>query len=173
MTEMVTNINTYFVDLAAHHLWATERLLSGSIAPLSEADYRADMKLFFRSIHGTLNHLLVAERIWQPRFMENVSPRLSLDAELFTEREPLRAALQAAAARWGEWLATLAPADLEGPLHYTRSDGQQTVVPKAATLGHVFNHGTHHRGQITAALTALGHAAPELDWVRQLQQQTD
>lgn len=161
----------HFQHQAAHHLWATERLLSGSIAPLSEADYRADVKLFFRSIHGTLNHLLVAERIWQPRFMEGVSPRLALNAELCTDREPLLAELRAAAARWGEWLATLEPEALEGPLHYTRSDGQQTVVPKAATLGHVFNHGTHHRGQITAALTALGHEAPELDWVRQLQQQ--
>ena len=161
----------HFQHQAAHHLWATERLLGGHIEPLPEADYRADVRLFFKSIHRTLNHLLVAERIWQPRFMENVSPRLSLDAELFTERTPLLAELQTAARRWGEWLSTLEPAALDGDLHYTRSDGQQTVVPKAASLGHVFNHGTHHRGQITAALTALGHEAPELDWVRQLQQQ--
>lgn len=161
----------HFQLQAAHHVWATDRLLLEHVQPLPEADYRADAKLFFRSIHHTINHLLVAERLWQPRFMEGVSPRLALNAELFTDRAPLLAELQAAARRWGEWLATLAPEALDGDLHYTRSDGQQTVVPKAATLGHVFNHGTHHRGQITAALTALGHEAPELDWVRQLQQQ--
>ncbi len=161
----------HFQRQAAYHAWATERLLAGHIEPLPEADYRRDVGLFFRSIHGTLNHLLVAERIWQPRFIENQSPRLSLDAELFTDRAPLLAALRAAAGRWGGWLATLAPEDLDGALHYTRTDGQQVVVPRAATLGHIFNHGTHHRGQITAALTAMGHAAPELDWVRQLQQQ--
>lgn len=37
------------------------------------------------------------------------------------------------------------------------------------TLGHVFNHGTHHRGQISAALTSLGQPAPELDLVTMLQ----
>ena len=42
-------------------------------------------------------------------------------------------------------------------------------LPFAATLGHVFNHGTHHRGQITAAITAMGHACPEIDMVWMLQ----
>lgn len=161
----------HFQHQAAYHVWATDRLLIEHVKPLPEADYRADAKLFFRSIHGTLNHLLVAERIWQPRFMAGTSPRLALNAEVFTERAPLLAELQAASRRWGDWLATLSPADLDDDLHYTRTDGQQALVPQAATLGHVFNHGTHHRGQITAALTALGHEAPELDWVRQLQQQ--
>jgi uncharacterized damage-inducible protein DinB len=45
------------------------------------------------------------------------------------------------------------------------------ALPFAATLAHVFNHATHHRGQITAALTAAGHAAPELDLVYLLQQE--
>ncbi len=159
----------HFQNQAAHHQWATERLLGEAIERLPEADYRADVRLFFHSIHGTLNHLLVAERIWQARFFENHSPRLSLDAELFSDRAALLVELRAAAQRWVDWLATQAPENLGGELHYVRSDGQPSVVPKAATLGHVFNHGTHHRGQITAALTALGHAAPELDWIRQLQ----
>ena len=42
-------------------------------------------------------------------------------------------------------------------------------LPFAITLAHVFNHGTHHRGQITAAVTAIGHEAPELDLVFMLQ----
>lgn len=56
-------------------------------------------------------------------------------------------------------------------LNYNRSDGQATSLPFAQMLGHVYNHATHHRGQITAALTAMGHASPELDWVRMLQLQ--
>ena len=160
----------HFRRQAAYHQWATERLLGGSVEALPDAAYRADAGLFFRSIHGTLNHLLVAERIWQARFIDDDSPRLALDTELFGDRAPLLAGLRAAAARWGDWLATLAPERLGGALRYTRNNGQAVVVPFAATLGHVFNHGTHHRGQITAALTSQGLASPELDWISQLQQ---
>jgi uncharacterized damage-inducible protein DinB len=49
--------------------------------------------------------------------------------------------------------------------------GQSASLPFGLTLTHVFNHGTHHRGQITAALTALGRSSPELDLVYFLQQQ--
>ena len=49
--------------------------------------------------------------------------------------------------------------------------GTPASLPFAATLAHVFNHGTHHRGQITAALTALGQPCPELDLVYMLQQE--
>jgi uncharacterized damage-inducible protein DinB len=45
-------------------------------------------------------------------------------------------------------------------------------LPFAATLAHVFNHGTHHRGQISAALTAMGQPAPELDLVFLLQEES-
>jgi uncharacterized damage-inducible protein DinB len=41
-------------------------------------------------------------------------------------------------------------------------------MPLLPTLLHVFNHGTHHRGQISAALTALGRPAPEMDFVHML-----
>ena len=56
-------------------------------------------------------------------------------------------------------------------LYYTILRGTRAVLPFPATLAHVFNHGTHHRGQITAALTATGHECPELDLVYMLQQE--
>ena len=52
---------------------------------------------------------------------------------------------------------------------YTNTKGVPQSVPFAPTLGHVFNHATHHRGQITAALTAMGYASPVLDMVAMLQ----
>jgi uncharacterized damage-inducible protein DinB len=52
---------------------------------------------------------------------------------------------------------------IEFPIRQTAS------LPFAAALNHVFNHGAHHRGQITAALTMLGQPCPELDLVRMLQ----
>ncbi|MEJ7928682.1 DinB family protein [Ramlibacter sp. AN1015] len=165
------DLSTYFQQLAHYHVWATERLLGPQLRALPEASLRGDAGLFFGSIHGTLNHLLVAERLWQARVMDGCSPRIALNAELVAGRDALADALQEAARRWSTWLAATPPQQLAGTLTYTRNNGQAVVVPLAGTLGHVFNHATHHRGQITAALTAQGREAPELDWIILMQEQ--
>lgn len=159
------NPNAYFGQLARYSAWAYARLLDG-VAALPESDYRRDLGLFFGSIHGTLNHLLVGEHhLWFPRFAEGVSHRLALDAELEADRALLDARLRAGAARWEPLISAWAPERFAGSLDYTSTQGQALSLPFAATLGHVFNHGTHHRAQITAALTALGQPCPELDLV--------
>ncbi|TFY99500.1 DinB family protein [Ramlibacter rhizophilus] len=163
-------LHDYFRQLAAYHAWASQRLLEPHLRELSGELLRRDLGLFFRSIHGTLNHLLVAERLWQARVMDGESPTLRLDAELHADRDELARELLAAAARWQAWIAAQPAAAFDGELRYRRGNGEAVVVPLAPTLGHVFNHATHHRGQITAALTALGRPGPELDWIYLLQQ---
>jgi uncharacterized damage-inducible protein DinB len=96
---------------------------------------------------------------------------MALDTELYHERDPLVAALGAAVKRWSAWLATREAEHLDDELAYTRNNGEQVRVPFATALGHVFNHATHHRGQISAALTGMGHPGPELDWIYLLQQE--
>lgn len=159
----------HFIQLARYNLWATRRLLA-AVQPVPEADYRRDVGLFFRSIHGTLNHLLVGEHLlWFVRFAEGGSPRVALDAEVECDRARLADRLREGAARWEPLIAGLAPERWSGLLSYTTMRGTPASLPFAATLAHVFNHGTHHRGQITAALTALGQPCPELDLVYFLQ----
>jgi uncharacterized damage-inducible protein DinB len=163
------SLHDHFTTLARYNLWATRRLYA-SVDALTEADYRRDAGLFFRSVHGTLNHLLVGEHaLWYPRFAEGVSNKLALDAELEPDRARLRERLIEGAQRWAPLIASTPAERLDGKLAYTSSRGVAHALPFAATLVHVFNHGTHHRGQISAALTAMGHAAPELDLVWMLQ----
>jgi uncharacterized damage-inducible protein DinB len=159
----------YFATLARYHVWATGRLYE-HIDTLSDADYRKGAGLFFKSVHGTCNHLLVAEHaVWFPRFAEGVSNQVALDAELESDRAALRERLLAAVPRWQALIASLDDARFAGLLDYTTTKGITQSLPLAPTLGHVFNHATHHRGQITAAITAMGYPCPVLDWVAMLQ----
>ncbi len=163
--------HSHFKAQARYHVWATHRLLE-AVSRLSDGDYRRDVGLFFKSIHGTLNHLLVAEHLlWYPRFAKGASPVLALDTEVEPHRERLAQALNGGAANWALLIGNLPAERFDGHLDYRTSKGEPRSLPFAATLAHVFNHATHHRGQVTAALTAMGHAAPELDWVYHLQQQ--
>jgi uncharacterized damage-inducible protein DinB len=57
------------MNLAAHYqlfghynAWANSRLYDAA-ARLSVEQYRADRGAFFKSVHGTLNHLRVTDRI--------------------------------------------------------------------------------------------------------------
>jgi uncharacterized damage-inducible protein DinB len=161
----------YFATLARYNLWATERLYE-HVDALPEDEYRRDVGLFFKSVHGTLNHLLVGEhQVWFPRFAEGVSHRIALDTELETDRGRLRQRLLEGAARWPGLIDAWPPERYAATLDYTTTRGVAQSLPFAATLAHVFNHGTHHRGQITAAITALGYPCPELDLVWMLQQE--
>ena len=94
---------------------------------------------------------------------------MALDGEAESDRLRLRERLLDGAIAWLPLLESWSDERLLGTLDYRRLNGQAVSLPFAATLGHVFNHGTHHRGQITAALTAMGRPCPELDLVVMLQ----
>ena len=87
----------HFLQLARYNVWATRRMVE-ALAEVSESDYRKDLGLFFKSIHGTLNHLLVGEHmLWQRRFARGESPKLELDMEVEPERDRLAQALKGGA----------------------------------------------------------------------------
>lgn len=161
----------HFLMFARYHAWATARLLDAVVA-LDEAAYRRDAGLFFKSVHGTLNHLLVGEcLLWFPRFARGESPALRLDMEAEPDRARLAQAVLDGAQAWEAAITAWPAGRFNGRLRYTRTSGEAMDLPFAPTLSHVFNHATHHRGQITAALTALGQPCPELDLVYFLQRQ--
>jgi len=167
-----SGLRDYFRTLARYHVWAT-RKLAGHIDALSEADYRRDVGLFFRSVHGTCNHLLVAEhRLWYARFAEGRSESADLAEEIEPDRDRLRERLVDAAERWPVLIDHLAESRFGSSLDYTTTRGIAQSLPFAPTLGHVFNHATHHRGQTTAAITAMGYPCPEIDMVWMLQEES-
>lgn len=157
-------LKRHCLDMADYHGWASERLLA-VLRQVSDADYRADCGLFFKSLHGTLNHLLLADLIWYGRFVGEPFAVRSLADEVEPERDALAQRMLDQAARWLLLMEQADEARLASTLTYRTVAGQQRASGWASTVLHVFNHGTHHRGQMSAALTRLGLPAPEMDLI--------
>ena len=161
-----------FRILAQYNIWATQRLCE-SLKVVSDDDFNKDVGLYFKSIVGTLNHLLLGEHyLWYSRFKQGISPAIALNTMIQTGKTLLLDELQEKSKNWIEFLEQLDEKTLNADLTYKRVSGQELTLPYAATLMHVFNHGTHHRGQITAAMTGLGYACPEFDLVYMLAEQS-
>ena len=155
---------SHLQQLLAYHQWAYERILE-AIAPLDEETYRAPRGLFFDSLHGTLNHLAVVDRIWFARVQREPWQFERLDAEAAPDRAGLADFLNDGVGAWRLWLSKQSDATLGTQLDYRNMAGQEHRQSLANIVQHLVNHGTHHRGQMSAAITALGHKAPLLDYI--------
>lgn len=146
-----------------YNAWANARLYE-AVARLSTEQYCADRGAFFKSVHGTLNHLLVTDRIWMQRFTGEGAAPDRLDAILFEAFGELRAAREAEDRRIVDFVDRLDDRRIAGTIKYRRvSSPEQFEQQLALALAHWFNHQTHHRGQVHALLTGLIGNAPELD----------
>ena len=155
-------MKNHLITLADYHVWAFE-VLYGALLPMGDDQYFADAGLFFRSVHGTLNHLLLADRVWFGRFTDAPYPVASLDAELESDRIELEQAIYAQAGVWETWIGQQSPDGLAGDITYRNLKGAEFHNALTSTLLHVFNHGTHHRGQVSAAVSGFGYDVPEMD----------
>jgi len=154
-----------FQRFADYNAWANARLYD-AVATLSPEAQRAEWPAdFFQSILGTLNHLLVADRIWLDRFQHLPPVHGRLDERVHDDLDALRAARVAEDARIRRFVDGLAEADLDAALAYKTSRGSPQSNPLGALLGHFFNHQTHHRGQVHALIHEAGVAPPPLDLI--------
>ena len=157
----------YFDILARYNAWANERLYE-ACAELDDAAYRAARPSFFGSIHATLNHLLVGDRIWMSRFVGG-NLVLPLNRILYDDLAGRRQARRAQDKLLIDLIDGLARR-LDEPLHYTNTKGEEFASPLRLLLGHLFNHQTHHRGQVHDMLSQTTLAPPALDLIIFLRQ---
>ena len=140
---------------AGYNAWCNERLYD-TAAQVTDADYRADRGAFFKSLHGTLNHLLVGDRIWMRRFTAQGAVPSGLDAILYDDFMQLRAARRVEDERIRQYVGTLSEDDLVKTIRFrTVVNPQDIEQALAPALDHFFNHQTHHRGQAHALLSAI------------------
>jgi uncharacterized damage-inducible protein DinB len=142
--------------MARYNRWMNERLYECA-AQLTDAQRKEDVGAFFKSIHGTLNHLLLADRLWMGRFTGEPFAARSLDQELYAAFDELRTQRARTDDEIVAWTGRLRDEDLEGVLSYTSMVNpapRQVAMDLAVT--HFFNHQTHHRGQLTTLLMQRG-----------------
>jgi uncharacterized damage-inducible protein DinB len=144
-----------FRMMAGYNRWMNERLYA-LCGALSDAERKRDRGAFFRSIHGTLNHLLLTDRSWLGRFTGKEFPIRSLDQQLYEDFEELRRERGATDTAIEEFCALLSTQRLDAMIAYGTLAGKQYSHPLEPAVVHLFNHQTHHRGQVTTLLSQLG-----------------
>ncbi|MDP3258772.1 MAG: DinB family protein [Bosea sp. (in: a-proteobacteria)] len=155
----------YVRTMARYNAWQNTSLLKAA-ATLDEAARRQDRGAFFKSIHGTLCHLLWADRMWLSRFAGTPKPTLRIheSADLVADWADLVAQRQAFDDTILEWARDVSPEWLAGDLVWFSGATQREMrKPRALLVAHLFNHQTHHRGQIHAMLTAAGARPDDTD----------
>lgn len=155
----------YLRTMARYNTWQNGAIYRAADG-LGDAERRRDRGAFFGSVQGTLNHLLWADRIWMSRFTDIDPPPGGVEtshslfedwAAMVEERPALDAIIQ-------EWAGGLDEEILAGELTWYSSINRKSLTePTAFVVAHIFNHQTHHRGQVHAMLTAAGATTEATD----------
>lgn len=148
---------------ARYNRWMNAKVYA-TAAHLSDEERKRDRGAFFGSIHNVMNHILVADRIWLGRLAGRtpepgcigVDGIKTLDQEIAADFDELRGERDRTDAAIDAWSATLTAEALAGSIRLSRQ-GMPTEIPLWWVVAHLFNHQTHHRGQLTTLLFQAGH----------------
>lgn len=159
----------YFQLMANYNRWMNQNLFA-VCAHISDADRHKDLGAFFKSIHGTLDHIFYGDKAWMSRFTckpvdVDIGQELHSD---FLSLQKARAAMDNAIV---EWSRALDNAWLKEPFTYTsKVDGKTRTLPAWILVTHMFNHQTHHRGQATTLIKQLGYepGITDIPWLPEL-----
>ena len=156
----------YLIEMAAYNRWQNENLYRVA-TDLGDSARRMDRGSFFGSIHSTLNHILWADQFWMHRLIQAQPPSAASIADslrqydawsdLAVARKTMDGGLEA-------WAKQVEPAWLSASLTYfSGAMGRELTKPHWLLATHVFNHQTHHRGQVHAMITAAGGKPTDTD----------
>ncbi len=163
---------------ARYNRWMNAKVYDAA-SRLSDEERKRDRKAFFGSIHNVLNHILVADRIWLGRLTGRVPEPghigvdgiKALNQELASDFDELRRERERTDAAIDTWAAAISAEALSGNLRMVRR-GQEQEVPHWWAVAQLFNHQTHHRGQITTLLFQAGQDPGVTDLFAMLREET-
>jgi uncharacterized damage-inducible protein DinB len=160
-------VKSHFEQFSSYNRWSNALLL-GASAVASDEERKRAVGLFFSSVHGTLNHLLVTDRMWLGR-ITGIDPESGpLDKILYDDFLALVRARIAFDKRLEDFIMSCTDASMEADVVYQNTSGKEFRQRLSDILTHLFNHQTHHRSQVSSGLTLLGKEVPSLDLINML-----
>jgi uncharacterized damage-inducible protein DinB len=158
---------SHYQLMAEYNCWMNQKLYSVCSA-IPDEQRKQDLGAFFQSIHGTLNHLLYGDKAWMGRFTNMPFSVTRIGQEIYADFEELRIEREKTDQQILEWSMSLNPAYLSQPFEYISNvDGQRRVLPTWILVTHMFNHQTHHRGQVTTLIKQIGYepGVTDIPWL--------
>ncbi|MBB4007479.1 DinB family protein [Allorhizobium taibaishanense] len=153
----------HWTMFAGYNAWVNQKLYEAA-STLSEEELHRDTGAFFKSLFGTLSHLVVADQIWMQRLTGEGPSHQRLDDRPCPDLASLAEERRATDARIVAYCAALTPEQLADDIEYRRITTPDLVRQNLGqVLAHLFNHQTHHRGQAHMILTVLGKPSLALD----------
>ncbi len=152
--------------MTAYSHWMNQKLYR-VCATIPEADRRKDQGAFFKSVHDTLNHILFGDRAWMGRFTGQPFGR-PIGEELYADFNELWQQQDRTDQEILAWCDRLEDDWLQQPFTYTSNIYEENrVLPTWVLVTHMFNHQTHHRGQLTTLIKQLGYepGITDLPWM--------
>lgn len=155
-----------FQALAKYNELANNRLYD-ACAELGDEGLKLDRKAFFSSILGTLNHILLTDRVWISRFENQPITGYRLNDILYDDFAALRAARREQDQHIMAFMNNMTEDFVEGEMTWTNNEGITRTEVYSLLLTHLFTHQAHHRGQVHNMLSQAGVKTPVLDlpWV--------
>lgn len=153
--------------MADYNQWMNQKIYE-VVGTLSPENLHEDKGAFFGSIFATLNHICVGDTLWLKRFspvlqrfqsfkpiMDLATPE-ALDQFVANNFNDLKDRRQLLDEILLEVTSLLTDEQLLEPINYTNSKGVAGSKTLFNLLMHLFNHQTHHRGQVTTLLSQSG-----------------
>ncbi|MGD9659174.1 MAG: DinB family protein [Methylocystis sp.] len=159
--------STFAQTMARYNRWQNAGLYAAADS-LSDDDRRKDRGAFFKSIHATLSHLLWADHMWLSRIADAPAPSIPLEQSVSYRDDwgTLKRDRTACDERLIVWADEVTDEWLIGDLVWRSGIIQAEITrPKWLVVSHIFNHQTHHRGQVHAMLTAAGAKPQDTDLI--------
>lgn len=163
-------MRSHLCRMALYNRWANEQLYT-ACSHLSNEAYHQPRQAFFGSIHGTLSHIFVGDQLWLARIESLPKPDLTLNDQPFADLTTLATARRTEDERIVSLTAGYGDKDLASIIRYSMVTQPGDVeTPLHLCWLHLFNHQTHHRGQIHDQLSQTDVPPPSLDLIYYLRE---